>query len=199
MDRNRTSNYKGYNKQFHKKRKRSKSRSISPNTKKSDDKNLKKNYTIENYKRELSRFLEEQLNIIHIDEFWIFYEKYQSARKFSHDTELITKNKLLNIDFSIQANILYDKLPVLDKHGQKLYLSKNIFNDFLFVIKTYQDFKQKSKFSKLKKLRMSQNDLPIAQYKEEIIEKLNKNRVILIAGNTGKYADVSLFCFHTYI
>ena len=39
--------------------------------------------------------------------------------------------------------------------------------------------------SKLKKLRTSQKKLPIAEYKESILEALEENQVVIVAGDTG--------------
>ena len=39
--------------------------------------------------------------------------------------------------------------------------------------------------SKLKKLRTSQKKLPIAEYKESILEALVENQVVIVAGDTG--------------
>ncbi|ENN81449.1 hypothetical protein YQE_02142, partial [Dendroctonus ponderosae] len=97
----------------------------------------------------------------------------------------LDRNVLLNISFAAPTNILWDKLPVLDKYGEKVELNRQDFEEFLLIIRIYKDFQQKSKFSKLHKLRSAQRDLPIAQYKSEIVNKLKENRVLLIAGNTG--------------
>ncbi|CAH1111861.1 unnamed protein product [Psylliodes chrysocephalus] len=75
-------------------------------------------------------------------------------------------------------SFLYDKLPVLDRRGNRFDISKEDF-------KNEEDFQQKRVFAKLHKLKLFQNDLPIAQHKAEIIEKLSQLRVLLIAGDTG--------------
>ncbi|XP_030753953.1 probable ATP-dependent RNA helicase DHX34 [Sitophilus oryzae] len=139
--------------------------------------------SVEEYKRELTRFLEEHANISPPEEFWIFYDKYQNAQKLRTSNDTV-QNKVLNIEFK-EKNILFEKLPVLDRHGEKFNISRSSFEQFLLIIKIFQDFQQKTKFSKLKKLRNAQNDLPIAQFKEEIIDKIRNHKVVLIAGNTG--------------
>ncbi|XP_075225444.1 putative ATP-dependent RNA helicase DHX34 [Lycorma delicatula] len=63
--------------------------------------------------------------------------------------------------------------------------SKNDLENFTNIILLYLDFKQKEKFSKLKKLQQFQADLPIAQYENDIIKAVNKERVVIIAGDTG--------------
>ena len=42
-----------------------------------------------------------------------------------------------------------------------------------------------SQFSKVMKLKRSQNNLPIKQYEKEIIYAVESNQVVIIAGDTG--------------
>ncbi|XP_056636301.1 probable ATP-dependent RNA helicase DHX34 isoform X1 [Diorhabda sublineata] len=143
----------------------------------------RKKKIITDYKSELYRFLEEQTNISKIDDFWKFYEKYESVQTLRKPD--VDKSKLLNIDLIDSASVLYETLPVLDRKGHRVEINEADFKDFLLVIRIYQDFQQKTSFSKLKKLKSFQNDLPIAQHRDEIIQKLRECRVILIAGDTG--------------
>ena len=39
--------------------------------------------------------------------------------------------------------------------------------------------------TKLKKLRKSQNKLPIAEYKQQILDSVEQNQVVIVAGDTG--------------
>lgn len=136
------------------------------------------------YKYELNNFLVEYANVKNSEEFWTFYEKYlkfQSNNKSSN----VDKEKLLNFTFSESNRYLYDKLPTSDRRGDKMNLSYEDFKEFLKTIKIYQAFQQKTAFAKLKKLRKTQKELPIAEYKTQIIETLKSNRVLLIAGDTG--------------
>lgn len=163
-----------YKNQSKRRRSRSKSPQFTPKAKK-----------IEDYKHELQRFLEEHASIKETREFWTFYQKYLNIQKLKPKDPSLNRHHLLNIDFDDSTDILWDRLPVLDKFGQKFIITREDFEEFLLVIRVYQDFQQKSKFAKLKKLRQSQADLPIANYKKDIIDKLKDNRVVLIAGNTG--------------
>lgn len=162
------------------------SRSRSPcNSKKkrrrSSSPGLKK---IEEYKHELARFLEEQASISKLEDFWTFYAKYQAVQALKKSSES-DRSKTLNINFIENSTILYDKLPVLDGNGEKVRISLEDFKYFLLSIRVYQDFQQKTTFSKLKKLKVAQDDLPITKYKEEIVNRLRDCRVMLIAGDTG--------------
>lgn len=135
------------------------------------------------YKYELRTFLKEQGNIKNLDDFWKFYGKFSAAKAVKKSD--FDRSFLLNVDFTAKLSVLYERLPVLDKNGIKLHVNQDQFKEFLLVIRLYRDFQQKLKFSKLKQLRKTQSDLPIAQYKQELIEKLNSSRVLLIAGDTG--------------
>ena len=39
--------------------------------------------------------------------------------------------------------------------------------------------------TKLKKLRKSQSKLPIAEYKQQILDTVEQNQVVIVAGDTG--------------
>ena len=58
-------------------------------------------------------------------------------------------------------------------------------SQFQLILSTYINFLQKEKFAKLKKLREGQANLPIAEYKDQILEKLRDNQVLIVAGDTG--------------
>lgn len=137
-----------------------------------------------NYKYELKYFLELQANIQTPSDFWQFYEKYKLMQT-KNLGEMFDKSKLLNNDFEMDYIDLYEKLPTLDRNGQRIHISFSNFKDFIFTIRVYQDFQQKMKFTKLKKLRAMQKELPITQFKDKILQTLKEKRVILIAGDTG--------------
>ena len=60
------------------------------------------------------------------------------------------------------------------------YLSEKVVSEFSHILTLYMDFLQREKFSKLKKLRRSQADLPIAEYRNEIIGKLKDNQARML-------------------
>ena len=60
------------------------------------------------------------------------------------------------------------------------YLSEKAVSEFRHILTLYFDFLQKEKFNKLKKLRRSQADLPIAEYRNEIIDKLKDNQARML-------------------
>ncbi|KAJ3652749.1 hypothetical protein Zmor_018686 [Zophobas morio] len=136
---------------------------------------------ISDYSSELTRFLEDQANVKNTRDFWKFHDKYQAIQS----VKATDRSKILNVQFSDDFETLFDRLPVLDRNGERVRISRDDFRGFLTAVRVYQDFQQKSKFAKLKKLRGAQNELPIAQYKKEIVERLKECRVMLIAGDTG--------------
>ena len=54
--------------------------------------------------------------------------------------------------------------------------------EFHQIILLYLEFLQREKMQKLKKLRESQDKLPISQFKDEIIKTVLSNQVVIIAG-----------------
>ncbi|KRT86607.1 helicase [Oryctes borbonicus] len=181
-DNYRESRYK-YGHSNYYKRKYEKQEDIEHNKKKYNKDLEEKDLT--SYKYELARFLEEQCNIRNQHDFWQFFNKYKIIKSSKTSANNFDKTRLLNINFDLKTKELYEKLPVLDRNGERFRIAKENFKDFLCTIIVYQDFQQKTKFAKLKKLRKAQNDLPIAMHRNEIIEKLKCCRVMLIAGDTG--------------
>lgn len=84
------------------------------------------------------------------------------------------------IHFTFKKNVrkLYELLPVLDRNGQKIRVTMNQFQHFIDIILTYLDFKQKEKFGKLKKLRQTQSQLPVTEYRYVITAKSNMEQRI---------------------
>ena len=64
-------------------------------------------------------------------------------------------------------------------------MTLDMVTEFQKILSLFVDFLQKEKFNKLKKLRESQANLPIAEFRNEILEKVDQNRVVIVAGDTG--------------
>ena len=140
-------------------------------------------------------------------DFWKFVKKYSALYKQKIVNQMVNKNntnkgkeekseilglpveydKKHNISFNLNipdANTLRNRYPHdLDDKRKRLSIAK--IDEFKYIILLYLDFMQKKKFEKLKKLREGQNNLPIAEYKSDIIETVKKNNVTIIAGDTG--------------
>ncbi len=69
--------------------------------------------------------------------------------------------------------------------------------EFQKILSLFVDFLQKEKFAKLKKLRESKANLPIAEFRNEILEKVAQNPVVIVAGDTGcgKSTQVCHLCY----
>lgn len=136
---------------------------------------------IEDYKIELRPYISVHTNIRDQEDFWSFYQKFKLISGKSGNEERI---KVLNIAFLKDWKEMYDRLPFLYSGDQTISIDYSEFKQFLTVIKIYQDFQHKTSFSKLKKIKLAQSDLPIATYKMDIIENIQKHKVLLIAGKS---------------
>ncbi|KPJ03134.1 putative ATP-dependent RNA helicase DHX34 [Papilio xuthus] len=152
------------------------------------------------YKRDINKIFaySRDTNTVtnNLDDFWVFINKYQATLRkagkpvFSIENENRTINDLgISSNFSkfdcinFSTNIKFMD-SVCDERGKKK-LTKSIFDALLNVVSIYLDFKNKEKLEKLKKLRQTQRDLPVAKYREEIRAAVKNERVIIVAGDTG--------------
>lgn len=146
------------------------------------------------YKHELNKIFLGNLNVVQdVEDFWRFVNKYEAIQKklctpntlpdFSSNTIGIPKayHKLhcINFQLSFNFNELFARVPPIEA------LTREQLLKFQSIIVLYLDFKQKEKFAKLRKLRESQANLPVNQHKQEIVEAIKKERVVIIAGDTG--------------
>ncbi|XP_076646959.1 putative ATP-dependent RNA helicase DHX34 [Halictus rubicundus] len=146
------------------------------------------------YKYECNKVFSKNLNVVQdIEDFWKFVNKYEALQKklSTPDTppnftankigipEIYHKLHCINFKLSLSFNELFAWIPPTEA------LTKERLLKFQNIIILYLDFKQKEKFAKLKKLRESQANLPVSQYKNEIIEAIRNERVVIIAGDTG--------------
>ena len=138
------------------------------------------------------------------EEFWQFLAKYQAlARKKLEEGKIKRKGKCTYSDVLGIPNIsqpehsvrfflkpekpkdLLNRIPYQDREGRGDFLDERKIDHFRTVLTTYLNFLQKEKFSKLRKLRSSQANLPIADYKAEILKAVADNQVVIVAGDTG--------------
>lgn len=152
------------------------------------------------HKPELNRILlgyspREQL-VENARDFWLFVHKYESLLKNSGNCVLtevkeeldklpkgfptdFNKLHLNNMRFALSIDELVNRVG----SSNKLAVTKR--KQFLQIVLQYLDFRQKEKFSKLRKLKESQANLPVAKFKKEIIDAIHNNAVVLLAGDTG--------------
>ena len=170
-----------------KKRHRSRSRSRSPRSR-------KRPYEIqfEKHRSKLNRifFRDEDLIQFGSDEykdFWKFLGKYQNFQRMKQKQPKSSSsnyNKRLCQNFRLCPKNPQDLLNRIS-YDEDSDLTVDIVSEFQTVLSLYIDFLQKEKFNKLKKLRQSQANLPIAEFRQEIVQTLEQNQVVIIAGDTG--------------
>lgn len=134
-----------------------------------------------------------------VNDFWLFVDKYEKLLRSSgqsilpdppsdsgaaRDTQNRAYDKSMNINIllGVQFKDLFSRIS---SYSQASLFSEYKIRQFLQIVVHYLDFRQKERFSKLRKLRAAQADLPVAKYRTEIIEAVRNERVVLIAGDTG--------------
>lgn len=126
-------------------------------------------------------------------DFWLFVSKYEGMLKKSgqcilpdpdeqHLTGSYQKSFNINLKLATPFEELYGRLSNYDRSTR---LSEYKVKQFLKIVIHYLNFKQKEKFAKLKKLRRFQANLPVAKYRQEIVDAVRNEKVVLIAGDTG--------------
>lgn len=145
-------------------------------------------FSFSDYKIELNRLIytenEEDMLVLDMNDFWQFVNKYEAVLKRnakpilqdavdkneSNDIGIpieYSKSHCVNIKLKVSVEELYAKIPPYDEEydGNKKRLTEVIIKQFVDILLLYMDFKNKEKLNKLKKLRKSQADLPVAEYR----------------------------------
>ncbi|KAK3098811.1 hypothetical protein FSP39_023323, partial [Pinctada imbricata] len=95
------------------------------------------------------------------------------------------KRYKINVAFRIKNVDVFLKKGRLVDYDVEEELTIERVKQFKYILLHYLDFLQKQKFNKLKKLRTDQENLPIFQFKQKIIDMIGENQVVVIAGDTG--------------
>ncbi|XP_018025029.1 probable ATP-dependent RNA helicase DHX34 [Hyalella azteca] len=141
---------------------------------------LKKYQTLKKQKK-LKRILDKNIN----------KEKPRGDKtaKLTEKFELPTRfdNKyLVNFGFKdVTVDSLIRRLPPRDLEDKKKRLSRKRIEEFITIILLYLNFNQKKSFEKLQKLRKCQKELPIAGYRDAILQTVADNSIVIVAGDTG--------------
>ncbi|KAM3961684.1 LOW QUALITY PROTEIN: putative ATP-dependent RNA helicase DHX34 [Aphomia sociella] len=157
-------------------------------------------FSFTHFKRDLNKIIlySRDSNTVanNLDDFWIFMKKYEATLKKAGkpilETE-IEENELSDVDiptkFSkfhlINFTTAIKYVDIVSDNRERKKLDKNLFKVFLNIVSIYIDFKNKEKFEKLKKLRQLQSDLPVANFRKEIVSAVQNERVVVVAGDTG--------------
>lgn len=174
----------------------SRRRDASPEDRRREE--SEENFSFGKYKHELNKIFAANPNLVHdVADFWRFVEKYESVRRQLGDggesavdeaspalnsigvPSKYHKSHCINFKLGLSYGELFARVPEMKQ------LTKSRLLKLRDVIVLYLDFKQKEKFGKLKKLRNMQANLPVARFKEEIIETVKREKVVIIAGDTG--------------
>ncbi|KAH8387723.1 hypothetical protein KR093_009176 [Drosophila rubida] len=115
-------------------------------------------------------------------DFWQFVNKYETMLRQMGQPTL----PALPSDAEHKAAHPYHKakhlaLQLNEKRDDNTELQAQ-FQQLLLI---YLDFKQKEKFTRIKKLRQAQRQLPIARFKRQLSTALDASRVLIVAGDTG--------------
>lgn len=79
--------------------------------------------------------------------------------------------------YRVNFAVLSAKGPVMIKDEE--------FQEVKKALHLYEDFRQKEKFAKTLKIQSERAGLPIAQYRQEIIDAVRNHQITLVAGDTG--------------
>lgn len=154
------------------------------------------NFSFCDYKSSFEPILlsHDQRNTIIEDriDFWKFVSKYEAMLKNVGQPILaqpLVNDKYEDFEPSHKLKCICLKLNDNAKRNRHLSGDSQItqlkVEQFQEIIVIYLDFKQKERFSKIKKLRKTQKALPIWKFKQSLRTSLAETRVLIIAGDTG--------------
>lgn len=159
------------------------------------------NFSFLNHKHELNKVLNgirtRDLLVKDLKDFWLFLGKYENLLKRSGQCILPipvdtgTSESAASSSFNksfftcIQLSTPFDELLGRLPTYQRSEVTELKLRQFLQIVTHYLDFKQKERFSRLKKLRKTQSNLPVAQFRNEIVSAVREEQVVFIAGDTG--------------
>ncbi|XP_078313868.1 putative ATP-dependent RNA helicase DHX34 isoform X2 [Crassostrea virginica] len=138
------------------------------------------------------------------DDFWNFLKRYQNFQKKKIESgkcdaklsEEFDEGKLglprqYDKRYRVNLGIRSRNVEEFLHHGRladyevERELTIDRVRQFKHILLYYLDFLQKQKFNKLKKIRTDQENLPIFQYRQMILDKLQQNQIVVVAGDTG--------------
>ena len=157
-----------------------------------------------NHKTELNRVLRgycarDQL-VDDVNDFWLFVNKYEALLKRTGQPILpdpSTEGKRLDcpsgtipseyrksLGCCVSLRVPVEEL-LARLGGTTGAVTRTKLLQLLQIVTHYLDFRQREKFNKLRKLRQAQANLPVAKHREEIVEAVRNERVVVLAGDTG--------------
>ena len=180
-------------------------------------------FSFEDYQKDLDTLFFTDRDVIkkgtpQYEEFWKFFSKYQMMRKRQGITTWVApktnptnelgiptvyhRSFLINFGLNLPPpDKLLSRLPPTnsERKSSRTRLNREQLMEFHQIILLYLEFLQREKMAKLKKLRESQEKLPIAQFKDEIIKTVSEQQIIIIAGMLSTITklrnNLSIHCF----
>ncbi|XP_067667167.1 probable ATP-dependent RNA helicase DHX34 [Haliotis asinina] len=139
------------------------------------------------------------------DDFWAFLVKYQEFQRKKAAKKQSTSKPSSRLEdegrlglpqtydnrYRINLSLVSKDMELFLKKGRLVDydvgrdLTRERVTKFKGILLHYLDFQQKQKFSKLKKIRTDQENLPIFQYKTMICGMVKRHQVVVVAGDTG--------------
>lgn len=133
------------------------------------------------YKRDLNKVFTSFDLIEDVDEFWLFVKQFETKEKEIKRPKNDDYDRMRRINFTIDIS----NRELFARVSNSKELTQDRLQKFKDIITLYLDFKQQETFGKLRKLRQEQANLPVAQFKNDILEAVKNERVVIIAGDTG--------------
>jgi HrpA-like RNA helicase len=130
-------------------------------------------------------------------DFWKFYDRYQAFKlsktkadeKDAHDrSESKTAESKLKLPRSYHKSYRINftfVTPEMKERGKSKGPSSEFYSELRTVCRHFINFQQKQTLDKIMKIKRDRESLPIWQYKDKIIEAVNQNQVVIVAGDTG--------------
>ncbi|KAM7541510.1 hypothetical protein Aperf_G00000039513 [Anoplocephala perfoliata] len=129
-------------------------------------------------------------------EFWKFADKFQSflltqptTSDFSHGSDRYDRSLRLNLqtrNYRIEDYMRHRmaEVDVSHRHRVTALTDQNLCAAHL-MFDMYLDFLMKQRWAKIKRLKRDRENLPIASFRQQLINELSLHQVLVIAGDTG--------------
>ncbi|KAK6188313.1 hypothetical protein SNE40_004514 [Patella caerulea] len=188
----------------------------------SDEERRRLEFDFTKYKHSLNRIFFRDTDFIkrgspEFDDFWAFLVKYQEFQKKKavkskdkskrrEDDDKGTLDLPQNYDnrYRINLTVVSKDMETFLKKGRLIdydverELTRDRVQQFKSILVHYLDFQQKQKLNKLKKIRRDQENLPIYQFRQMIVQMIKRHQIVIVAGDTGcgKSTQVPQYLLH---
>lgn len=118
-------------------------------------------------------------------DFWKFVGKYEAMMRSTGQPVL--PPRLAEAELSSMQPYHRSKHLALRLDADELLQEARdeMQSQFRHILLVYLDFRQTEKFQRIRKLRQTQRNLPIARFRKDLREALDTSRVVIVAGDTG--------------